>query len=142
MSTDQELCNKAQSAALDYERLYGRYPEKIGIERRRIAQMHTRSLCFPGMREPVSNYTITDLLAYVPPTTILVEVPFVPVVGKQVSPDEVYVPRLRKGKEQLVSGALLSRLARIVKRAREERIAYERMQWLYSQEYYGAFLGE
>lgn len=103
MITNQQLVDKAHSAIENYRRIYRRFPVAVGIDHRRLAEMQITSIAFPILNDSLP-------------------IPFLPVVGTKISPDEVYV-RGSADSPKAVSGAAIARLCNLIK-IRRERTLY------------------
>lgn len=139
--TDQELCGKAQTAALNYRRVYGVYPAKIGIEAERLKHMHIDALHFPDLQKEIPPFDLARPLDWLPPDFSVVRVEFHSVVGERVSPDEVYLLR-PLDESKIASGAAIARLQHMKesRAAREEwKCVREMLPEQFKREYYGAF---
>lgn len=109
--TNQELVSKARRAAIDYRRIYGEYPLAIGIEVNRIEQMGLiDAIRFPKLKEPAYKFNLANPSS---PNLEIVRIPFLSVAGKNVWPNEVYLPHPRDHLK-IISGAVVSRLLRII----------------------------
>jgi hypothetical protein len=92
MITREDLMNKARDAAINYRCVYGIYPKKIGIDRRRLSQMQASALHFPGDCVPVDPASFFTISMYDHPVLMpdLVRIPFAEVENGSL--DEVYLP--------------------------------------------------
>lgn len=113
--TSAELLHKATKAAYDYKSVYGKFPNRIGIEASQIGLLPPYIL-FPLLPEPTSIFKMQELSEI---TSIAVdrhEMRCDPVYGKDIARDEVYfdVPGAVKIGQlsKVMNGALVAKLAK------------------------------
>jgi hypothetical protein len=142
MISDQKLIDKARDAASDYRSIYGEYPSAIGIDHRRLSEIQVTHLNFPVIPELASIFTMD--ITCPAPALHMVRVQFLPYAGGL--PDEVYMPRHGRAKDDMVTkgvrGAMIARWARMIESRRErQRQAQLYSSTQYHREFYGAFIG-
>jgi hypothetical protein len=107
MKTNAELFNRATHAGYDYKKVFGVYPEKIGIAYDRMKHFLYTSVNFPEMEDAtIASFSLVDENW---PTVGFHTVPFVPILGDTIDPDEVYLPDPKMG-DKAFSGLALCRM--------------------------------
>lgn len=111
--TDSELLERAAQAGYNYHKVYGSFPDRIGIPLQRWRLGCRNCIMFPEPPPVTARLFLADSMDTFIKTFIhrtLLE----PVDGPGVNVDEVYVevPELPDGQERIRSGEAMARMAR------------------------------
>ena len=109
---DTDLFAKASKAGYDYQKLYGKFPDKIGIHYKRMATFRP-SIIFPKLN-PIPVLSVVQRLEDVALESLTISqhrALFEPCMGPDISWDEVYLP-IPGGKNGIISGAMLAKMAK------------------------------
>jgi hypothetical protein len=95
---NEELYRKATQAAIEYKKVFGKYPSKIGIHAERIRSLTRRSIRFavqpppPTLKNMLTEDPFQSIASLPPRTATFVECPFEPIAGEDIKQDEIYMP--------------------------------------------------
>ncbi len=111
--TNSELLDRAAQAGYNYRKVYGSFPDKIGISLHRLYGLKQTCIFFPEPPPVEACLFLADSMD-VPLRTSIHRTPLEPVDGPDINADDVYlpVPELPDGQERLRSGEALSRMAK------------------------------
>lgn len=113
--TDDELMERAARSGYNYRRVYGVFPDTIGIHWQRLKRMTQTCIMFPDPPTVTSQlYLVTDMDASSVRSCIH-RTALEPLKDREdMDYDEVYVPvpELPDGQQRLRSGEALARMAR------------------------------
>ncbi len=113
--TDEELLDRAAQAGYNYRKVYGSFPDTIGIHWHRLRGMSQTCLMFPEPPPIVSRWWLSDVSLDTPLLSCLHRMLLEPVDGPDINYDEIYVPvpELPDGYERVRSGESLARMVSV-----------------------------